>query len=300
MKIRLGSIAALATMLFVAAACGSSSTDLTQSNSGQVNLLLTDAPFPFAEVKRVDVFVVRIDGKTADTNDTEAANESDLNGWTTLVSPNTSINLLDLTNGKTANLGVATLPAGTYRGFRFIIDTDKSSVTLNDNTKPDVKWPSAGKNGIRLLLDDPFVLGGTGSSSLLIDFDLGRSFVMRGNSISQNGLLFKPVIRATTQQSTGTVTGSVHGDNATGPAIASATIEVLKNGTTLTDTNSENVVRSGVTDGSGNFTLAFIRPGTYVLRATPPAASLYKPAILNGVTITAGTVTGGQLIVVTK
>ena len=300
MKIRLGSIAALATVLFVAAACGSSSTDLTQSNSGQVNLLLTDAPFPFAEVKRVDVFVVRIDGKTADTNDTEAANESDLNGWTTLVSPNTSINLLDLTNGKTANLGVATLPAGTYRGFRLIIDTDKSSVTLNDDTKPDVKWPSAGKNGIRLLLDDPFVLGGTGSSSLLIDFDLGRSFVMRGNSISQNGLLFKPVIRATTQQSTGTVSGSVHGDNATGPAIASATIEVLKNGTTLTDTNSENVVRSGVTDGSGNFTLAFIRPGTYVLRATPPAASLYKPAILNGVTITAGTVTGGQLIVVTK
>ena len=300
MKIRLGSIAALATVLFVAAACDKSSTNLTQDNSGQVNLLLTDAPFPFAEVKRVDVFVVRIDGKTADTNDTEAANESDLNGWTTLVSPNTSINLLDLTNGKTANLGVATLPAGTYRGFRLIIDTDKSSVTLNDNTKPDVKWPSAGKNGIRLLLDDPFVLGGTGSSSLLIDFDLGRSFVMRGNSISQNGLLFKPVIRATTQQSTGTVTGSVHGDNATGPAIASATIEVLKNGTTLTDTNSENVVRSGVTDGSGNFTLAFIRPGTYVLRATPPAASLYKPAILNGVTITAGTVTGGQLIVVTK
>lgn len=298
MKIKLGSIAALATVLFVAAACDKSSTNLTQGNSGQVNLLLTDAPFPFAEVKRVDVFVVRIDGKTADTNDTEAANESDLNGWTTLVSPDTSINLLDLTNGKTANLGVATLPAGTYRGFRLIIDTDKSSVTLNDNTKPDVKWPSAGKNGIRLLLDDPFVLGGTGSSSLLIDFDLGRSFVMRGNSISQNGLLFKPVLRATTQQSTGTVTGSVHGDNATG--IAAATIEVLKNGTTLTDTNSENVVRSGMTEGSGNFTLAFIRPGTYVLRATPPSASPYKPAILNGVTITAGTVTGGQVIVVTK
>lgn len=300
MKIKLGSIAALVTVLFVAAACDNSSTNLTQSNSGQVNLLLTDAPFPFAEVKRVDVFVVRIDGKTADTNDTEAANESDMKGWTTLASPDTSINLLDLTNGKTANLGVATLPAGTYRGFRLIIDTDKSSVTLNDNTKPHVKWPSAGKNGIRILLDDPFVLGGTGSSSLLIDFDLGRSFVMRGNSISRNGLLFKPVIRATTQQSTGTVTGSVHGDNATGPAIDSATIEVLKNGTTLTDTNSENVVRSGMTAGSGNFTLAFIRPGTYVLRATPPAASLYKPAILNGVTITAGTVTSGQVIVVTK
>lgn len=296
MKTQIRAMAALATALFVAAACDNSSTG---GNSGQVNLLLTDAPFPFAEVKRVDVFVVRIDGKTAETNDTEAANESDLNGWTTLVSPNTLINLLDLTNGKTANLGVATLPTGTYRGFRLVIDTDKSSITLNNNLKPAVIWPSAGKNGIKILLDDPFVLGSGGSSSLLIDFDLGRSFVMRGNSISQNGLLFKPVIRATTQQSTGTVTGSVHGVNATGLAIAGATIELLKNGTTLTDTNSENVVRSGMTDASGNFTLAFIRPGTYVLRATPPGGSLYRPAILNGVTVTAGTVTSGQVIVVT-
>ena len=37
-----------------------------------------------------------------------------------------------------------------------------------------------------------------GTTSMLIDFDVGKSFVMRGNSISQNGLLFKPVIHATT------------------------------------------------------------------------------------------------------
>lgn len=299
MKKQIGSLAAIVGLLCVAASCDNGG-GLTAGNSGQVNVLLTDAPFPFADVKSVDVFVVRIDGKTGDTNDTEAANESDMNGWTTLVSPNTSINLLDLTNGKTANLGVATLPAGTYRGFRLIIDTSKSSVTLNDNTKPAVMWPSAGKNGIKIILDNPFVLGAGGSSSLLIDFDLGRSFVMRGNSISQNGLLFKPVIRATTQQSTGTITGSVHGDNTTGPAVAGATVEVLKSGTPLNDTNSENVVRSGATDASGNFSLAFVPPGTYALRATPPSASLYKPAILNGVTVTAGTVTSGQIIVVTK
>jgi hypothetical protein len=55
-----------------------------------------------------------------------------------------------------------------------------------------------------------------------------------------------------------------------------------------------------MTDASGNFTIAFIKPGTYVLRATPPAASVYKPAILTGVTITAGTTTSGKVIVVLK
>ena len=32
---------------------------------------------------------------------------------------------------------------------------------------------------------------------VLLDFDLDQSFVLRGNSILQLGLLFKPVIRAT-------------------------------------------------------------------------------------------------------
>jgi len=283
-----------------AAGCDNGGSNLTLGTAGEVTVLLTDAPFPFSDVQSVDVFVVRIDGKTGDISDTDAENVSDVSGWKTLVSPNASINLLDLTNGKTSNLGVATLPADTYRGFRLIIDTDKSSVTLNDGTKPNVKWPSAGQSGLKINLDAPFVLGAGGSATLLVDFDIGRSFVMRGNSISSNGLLFKPVIRATTQESTGSVSGSVHGDNATGAAIVGATIEVLKDGTGLNDTNSDNIVRSGMTDASGNFTIAFVMPGTYVLRATPPAASGYNPAILTGVTITAGADNSGKVIVVTK
>jgi hypothetical protein len=280
--------------------CDGGGANLSIGSAGEVTLLLTDAPFPFSDVQRVDVFVVRIDGKTGDVSDAQAQNASDMTGWTTLVSPNTSINLLDLTNGKTSNLGVATLPAGTYQGFRLIIDTDKSSVTLNDGTKPNVKWPSAAQTGLKINLDAPFTLGPGASSTLLIDFDIGRSFLMRGNSISQNGLLFKPAIRATTQESTGSVSGSVLGDSPTGLPIASATIEVLKDGTGLNDTNSDNIVRSGMTDATGNFTIAFLKPGTYVLRATPPAASGYKPAILTGVTVTAGAENSGRLIVVTK
>jgi hypothetical protein len=292
-------IAALAIAGILSAACGDSNLP-TLSSTGKVNVVLTDAPFPFSQVKSVDVFVTRIDAKLEDVDSVQAANEADSSGWKTLVSPNSSVNLLTLTGGTTANLGVATLPVGTYRSFRIVIDTDKSSVTLNDNTKPDIKWPSAGKNGIKVILDQPFEVT-SGTTTLLLDFDVGRSFVMRGNSISQNGLLFKPVIHATTQQSTGIISGTVRGDNATGPVQAGATVEVLKAGTTLTDTNSNNVVRTGVTDANGNFTLAFVPPGTYVVRATPTVASGYKPALLTGgATVTAGTTLSGQVIIVSK
>lgn len=302
MRIRSEMIAALAFAGLTVLGCsdsGSSPGLVNGSQTGQVTVQLTDAPFPFAEVKRVDVFVVRIDGKVGEVDDTEVDDESAMSDWKTLVSPNASINLLDLANGKTSNLGVATLPAGTYRSFRMIIDTDKSSITLNDGTKPDVKWPGAGKHGIRIQLDDPVVISAT--QNLLIDFDLGRSFRMRGNSISKNGLLFKPVIKAVSQQSTGSLAGSVHADTPAGAGIAGATIEVLKSGTALGDTDDDNVVRSGVTDASGNFLLSFIKPGTYVVRATPTTASGYKPALLTGgVTITANTAVTGKIIVVTK
>ena len=300
MKFRIETLAVLALAGAVVGACSDSGPNVTGSSSGQVNVILTDAPFPFSQVKSVDVFVVKIQAKTADTDSAAAALEGDSAGWKTLVTPNKSINLLTLAGGNTANLGVATLPVGTYRSFRLIIDPSQSSVTLNDNSKPDVIWPSAGKNGIKIILDSPFTVT-DGTTNLLIDFDVGRSFIMRGNSISQNGLLFKPVIRATTQQSSGILSGSVHGDSATGQAIAGATVEVLKSGTALNDTNPNNVVRSGMTDASGNYTLAFIPPGTYVVRATPPSGSLYKAGLLSGgVTITTGTTVSGKLIILTK
>ena len=300
MQKNFGMLAVLAVAGTVAVAACDDANGPTLSNTGKVNVILTDAPFPFSQVKSVDVFVVRIDGKIAETDSAEAADTTNGSTWKTLVSPNKSINLLTLTNGQTSNLGVATLPVGTYRSFRMIIDTDQSSITLNDNSKPSIKWPSAGKNGIKIILDKPFDVTDS-TTTLLVDFDVGRSFVMRGNSISQNGLLFKPVIHATTQQTTGTISGSVRADNASGAGIAGATVEVLKAGTALTDTVSSNVVRTGSTDGSGNFTLAFVPPGTYVVRATPTVASGYKPALLaGGATITAGNTLSNQVIIVTK
>ena len=286
-------LAAFAITTFALGAC----SDSSGTGTGLLTVRLTDAPFPFSEVASVDVFVVRVDAKTESTTDDEAADENNHDGWTTIATPNALINLLDLGSGKTMNLGATTLPTGNYRSFRLILDTDQSTITLKDGSEPTIFFPSAGQSGIKVNLDEPIQLTEDGTV-MTLDFDIGRSFVMRGNSPA-NGFNFKPVIHAVAQDVTGSVTGSVHANTATGAAVPEATVEVLTAGSLVTDTDPTHIVRSTVTDASGNFRIAFLLPGTYVLRATPPTASGFKPALLvGGLTINAQTETQNQIIVV--
>jgi len=285
--------AALAVSTFALGAC----SDSSGTGTGMLTVRLTDMPFPFSDVASVDVFVVRVDASKAEPTDVQAADESNTQGWTTVATPNALINLLDLSDGKTTNLGATTLATGTYNGFRLIIDPTKSSMTLKDGTHPDIKFPSAGQSGIKVILDNPINVTENGSV-VTLDFDVGRSFVTRGND-ARNGFIFKPVVRAVAQDITGSVSGSVHANTATGAAVPNATVEVLTAGSLVTDTDPTHVVRTTSTDTNGNYRIAFLLPGTYVVRATPPTASGFKPALLpGGLTITTGTEVQNQIIVV--
>jgi len=289
--LRLSAAIAIAT-LSVAACSDSSGT-----GSGLLTVRMTDAPFPFSDVASVDVFVVRVDARAVEPTDAEAADESNQGGWTTIATPNASFNLIDLADGRTANLGAATLATGTYNGFRLIIDPSQSSMTLKDGTHPAIQFPSAGHSGLKVQLDQPISLTEDGSI-MTLDFDIGRSFVMRGNN-ARNGFNFRPVIRAVAQDITGSASGSVHATSATGAVVPDATVEVLTAGSLITDADPTHIVRSTSTDTNGNYRIAFLLPGTYVVRATPPVASGFKPALLTGgLTITTATETQNQIIVV--
>ena len=289
----------VAAFSFAAIAC-SDSDDSSGPGNGTLSVRLTDKPFPFSEVSSVNVFVVRVDAKVATTTDDDAEDAADMTGWTTIATPNDDFDLLDLQNGVTANLGTATLPTGTYRGFRLIIDPSKSSVTLNNGADVDVMWPSAAQSGIKINLDQDIAVTEDGSV-MILDFDVGRSFVMRGNSITQNGLLFKPVIHAVATDVTGSIAGVVRGDLLTGTLVAGATVELLTLGSLLDDSDPDHVVASTVTDANGAFKFTFVMPGTYVLRVTPPSGSLYLPSLLSGgVTVTTSQQVTGLAVVVLK
>ena len=294
MKGRILSLIATCALGFAACA------DSTAGGAGTLTVRLTDAPFPFSEVADVDVHIVRIDARLTEPTDDEAEDEEDMDEWVTIATPNALVDLLDLQNGTTMNLGQATLPTGTYNGFRLVIDPSKSSVTLTDGTQPDIKWPSAAQTGIKIRLDAPISLTQNGSV-MVVDFDVGRSFVLRGNDIRNNGLLFKPVLRGTAADITGRATGTVRGETATGPLIADATVEVLKDGTALTNTDATNIVATTKSDANGAFTFGFLLPGSYELRVTPPTGSVYKAALLtDGFTVVTGQATSGLVVVLPK
>ena len=192
-----------ATVLF--AACGSTAT--TPAGNGTMAMQLTDAPFATDSVKSVDVFVVRVDARNSDADSTAAAkgapdDSASSDGWVTIARPNESVNLLAYQGGVVLAIGQTAVPAGTYLGFRLVIDATRSSLTLKNGmvlsatSTPSITFPSAARSGIKIVLAQPVNISANATTTVLVDFMLLNSFVMRGNSISQNGLLFSPVVRA--------------------------------------------------------------------------------------------------------
>lgn len=193
-------------------ACGTSDTTSALTGTGILRVQLTDAPFPFDSVASVDVFVVRVDARISEPDSADAArgasdDSASAGGWTTIARPNRSYDLLTLRGGTVADIGQDTIPRGSYRGFRLVIDPSRSGVTLRNgmeltgSSSPSVSFPSASRTGIKIVLTQPIEVGDDSTSTVLIDFDLENSFVMRGNSITKNGLLFKPVVKATPKAS---------------------------------------------------------------------------------------------------
>lgn len=238
LRLDLLSVLALAGVLALPVACSDSGTSSpASSGQGTLAVRLTDAPFSTDSVKSVDVFVVRVDARVASTDDNDAnANLDDGGsaGWQVLATPNASFNLLALQNGASATLGEAPIAPGSYSGLRLIIDPSKSSVTLKNGrvltgtSSPDVTFPSASKSGLKIVLSDPVKIVAGATTTLLVDFDVNNSFVQRGNSIEKNGLLFKPVIKATIVDAA-TVNATIRLANATDVALT-----LRQNGTALT------------------------------------------------------------------
>ena len=221
---RLATMVLTASTLFGAVAC----SDSTGSGTGTVGVRLTNSsvaafvaasvegevPLPAGSVKSVDIFVVRIDARRAEPTEAEAAEDTEESeaaqgGWVTLAEPNAVIDLMTIADGSTAFLGEAEVAAGGYNGFRLIIDPAKSSITLNDEASTVIggesitglKFPSAAMTGIKINLNgSPIAVEDGEETSVLVTFDVSKSFVMLGTTIEQNGLLFKPVIKAEQHQ----------------------------------------------------------------------------------------------------
>ena len=179
------------------------------SGSGRANLTvrMTDAPFPFDLAAEANVSITKIEllasgDDEAEDDSTVAARESAdrIVLFDAAVEGGPfDLNLLDLRDGvDTTLVSSLSIPAdGSYRQLRFYVGDD-ASVVFTDGREFRLKLPSAQQSGIKVML--PAFEADGEDVDVLIDFDVEKSFVVRGDLDAENfqGFLFKPVLEVET------------------------------------------------------------------------------------------------------
>lgn len=200
---------ALVAMAASLAACD------TDADAGQarINVRLTDAPFPFDMAESATVTITRIELLAADDDGDASDDTTDAEGVrdriVLLAGDPFTLNLLDLRDGVDTLLveGFSVPADGSYNRLRLFVGDD-AEVRFTDGSVYGLKLPSAQKSGIKVRLPDYTVGGETDEIDVLIDFDVERSFVTRGNpgSAGFQGFLFKPVRKVKSFEVAGSTT----------------------------------------------------------------------------------------------
>lgn len=238
--------------------CGGSGG--SDEGTGQLSLSLADAPNPEYQAVYVSVSEIQVH---------RAGDEE--GSWRTVLTPGATYNLLDLINGRTADLGVTTLTTGTYTQMRLILaqEPDETSNILGDphpyanyvvtpgNESIELKVPSGYQSGIKLV--HPFEIESGRTVGLVLDFDAVRSVVQAGGS---GQWLLKPTIKVIGVVSNATLAGTVT-DEAENPVPGA-----LVSAQTYDAQNDEIVVSTTtLTDSEGGYWMC-LEPGTYTIVVT--------------------------------
>lgn len=278
----------VAALLVVSAACTSDPFPTVGGNqggsSGAVQVLLTDSPFPFDQVKRADLYVVRV----------VAGSDSGINGAlcsgaTPIAEPKQRYDLLALQRGTVALLGNSSLPVGSYAAVCITINTDSSSLTLDDgtvlrhDTDPGINWSGSGERIIKADIFDPIAVA-AGGGTFVIHIDVGRSFIPAADVMPagpDGWFYYVPAVDAVDPAAVGSISGTVVGSAATaGAPVPKASVRAMVGNPSM-DAGTWFVAATGSTDAEGKFKLGFLAPSSrwaspgwvYIVEAYPPGGS---------------------------
>jgi len=275
---------AVVAVLLVAGGCYKDDTPTVPTRGKPLaKILLTDAPFPYDSVTSVNVYVVRIEASTG--TDTSGSGQ-----WVLIDEPKKSFDLLQLQQGTTALIGQGELPAGQYQSIRVTIDTSLSSIVYA-HQKARVNWNNySGSNEQPLyaVVDYPVDVP-TEGAEIVIDFDVGRSFLFAFNGTKE--FTFVPQIRAINSAATGSIRGTVTTPSIEGDQpVNNANVTVCDG--YLTQPPSEAcAVATGRSDAAGHYRVAFLRAGRYAVKFEQPDSPWLDPVIVRDVQVTRGETT---------
>ena len=270
--------------------------------SGATRTLLTDDPFPYDRVARVDLFIVSVSASVSP--DTAAGSTN----FVTLATPNRRIDLLSLQHGLTEELGTAALPKGAITAVRLVIDTDLSSITLRNGavltstSTPGIHWQSsAGRPTLNALLHEQILVPDTGAV-VVIDYDVGKAFITPQEldpASTDSGFVFSPVLRAADAARTGSIAGTVRARAENGSPVENSSLRLYL-GNPSTPENTWSALATAKTDSTGSFRFAYVTRSSYwaslpaqsgksyIVAIDPPAGSTLRRALVPNLAIAAG------------
>lgn len=232
------------------------------SGTGTLRVSLVDAASP--EILAANVTITGID---ANVN----------GGWTTISDEDREVDLLTLRD-QDLLLGSVALPAGTYNQVRLRVSN--ATVTTAEGTFP-VTIPSAEQTGIKINLN--YTINPNTVTEILLDFNVGKSFLRQGNGTWR----MQPVIPAVIRTLSGTITGlaTSAGGNLNG-ATVTATYTAGESYPVGTEVNSTTTMNDG------GFRLWALLPGTYTLTFSyTDANNVTQTATVENVVVTANQAT---------
>lgn len=242
-------------ILFVS--CSDYGNELQYVKYGSISVKLTDAPFPYDFIDEANVTIYKIDTRVKTLDE---SGDQDGSNFEVLYEGEQKVNLLTLTNGVTMAMGEAEVPVGSYDLVRVYIK--EGSVVLKDGTTFDLQVPSGEQTGIKVFVNPAIEVFSSLSSDLLLDIDVSKSFVPKGNIESMSGITgfnFKPVIRASNMTIAGSLAGRV--------TTLVEDVETGLEGVQISVWDGEEQITSTSTDESGNYMVIGLDEGTYTILA---------------------------------
>lgn len=250
----------LLTMALSLMGCSDGEGSGNAEDKGTLSLQLTDAPFPYDLLAEANVTVYKVEARLVDGDDNsdDMNDDSDDNGspFVTLMEEEIDVNLLELTNGLTQQLADIEVPVGSYDLIRVYVKG--VNVVLTDGTVYDLKVPSGYASGIKVFVDPAITVVGGLSSDLLLDFDVSRSFVAKGNINTPAGVNefnFKAVIKASNLSTAGTLAGNV--------STVEEEMALALEGTQISVFAADTLNTTSFTDVEGNYAVLGLKAGMY-------------------------------------
>ena len=252
-----------AALMLIAGGCNETRTG---NDMGRVVLKVTDAPFDIGNIESALVTITKIELRKAGDG------ISDGNPFILLSEDTITLDLIDLRNGVTETLLDMEIPTGTYDLVRLYVD--EAGLKLKDSEEIHrVKVPSGSQTGIKIFLRPALEVSEGNLEEVLLDIDLSRSFIIRGNPMHNNGFIFKPVIRAANMAKAGCIRGMV--TDTAGVKIKEAAVWVEK----------DTVLATAFTDTLGYYAIIGVPAGEWSVSATKDG---YDTVRYDGVVVIAG------------